>query len=253
MRSRLVAVAASALLLALTAAAVDDEPQDLGLSERTTTRLAQIDVTLTGPKDAILGLRAEDFEVKLNTQIVSGIIVDDLCQPAAAAAARAETAEAPGTPETPGTTAPVPQERRPVTTYLLFFDMAHLTQAGRRNAIDAARDMLPRLIAGGNQAMIVANAAELRTIAPLTTDAKALDDALVKLIDDNKAFDPYATAEEIRLADVIQELSRGTEYAVKLAKSYASDERLAQASTGALAIVSLTLLIENELCDAFQR
>ena len=229
MRSRLaVAAAACALLLALTAGAVDDEPQDIGLRERTSTRLAQIDVTLTGPKDAILGLRAEDFVVKLNTKVIPGIILDDLCQPVAATAAPAETTEAAETPAPAGAAAPVPQGRRPVTTYLFYFDMAHLTQAGRISAIDSARDMLPRLVTGGNQAMIVANARALRTIAPLSSDAKALDAALEKMVDDNEAFNTYAAGEEIRLANVIQELSRGTDVAVKLAKSYAADERRLQ-------------------------
>ena len=48
------------LVVALAALAADEpeKPKDVGLSERTSTTLAQIDVTVSGPKDAIEGLTA---------------------------------------------------------------------------------------------------------------------------------------------------------------------------------------------------
>ena len=80
--------------LAAAAFGVDppDEPRDVGLVERASTRLAQLDVTVAGPKDAIEGLTAADFEVRLNDRLVPNVLVDDLClaQPGARAAAPQE-------------------------------------------------------------------------------------------------------------------------------------------------------------------
>jgi hypothetical protein len=70
---------AVAVATALLAADPHDKPSDVGLVERATTRLAQIDVTVAGPKGAIEGLTAADFEVRLNDKLVSNVIVDDLC------------------------------------------------------------------------------------------------------------------------------------------------------------------------------
>jgi hypothetical protein len=106
--------------------------------------------------------------------------------------------------------------------------MAHLTQSGRRGAIDAARGMLPKLLTGGHRAMLVVNAAALKTLVPLTSDVKRLDGALAKLVDDQSTFDPFAATEENRLADIMRELDRGVDFAMSLARHYAADERWKQ-------------------------
>jgi hypothetical protein len=122
---------APALLARAASAPETDQPKDVGLLERTTSRLAQIDVTVSGPKDAIAGLTVADFEVRLNDKLVPNLIVDALCgEPAAgprAAAAQppAEANDAPAVATEPGV-------RPAVVSYLFYFDQAHLTQAGRR-------------------------------------------------------------------------------------------------------------------------
>jgi hypothetical protein len=68
-----------ALAAAGLAADAPEPPHDIGLMERATTRLAQIDVTVSGSKDAIAGLTAADFEVRVNRKVVPNILVDDLC------------------------------------------------------------------------------------------------------------------------------------------------------------------------------
>src|SRR6267142_4545902 len=124
---------AVAVATALLAADPPDKPSDVGLVERATTRLAQIDVTVAGPKGAIEGLTAADFEVRVMDKIVSNVILDDLCiaQPSSPRATPPEVAleaRAPGKspPETP---------RAAMATYLLYFDMSHLTQSGRQDSI----------------------------------------------------------------------------------------------------------------------
>jgi VWFA-related protein len=213
------------LALAALAADPEEKPKDVGLVERATTRLAQLDVTISGPKGEIEGLTAADFEVRVNHKIVPKIIVDDLCV----------------APPGPTSTAPQAASERPVeagshadaakpnlATYLLYFDMSHLTQPGRQGAIEASREMLPKLLAGGNRAMIVANAAQLKTVVPLTTNLAELDAALAKMVNDNSTFDSYAALEEVRMSDIITEMDRGVNFALKLAGRYASEERWRQ-------------------------
>ena len=222
------AALAIGMALAGAALAVDapEHPRDVGLLERASTRLAQIDVTVSGPKDAISGMTAADFEVRVNRRLVPHILVDDLCL----AEARLRAAAPPQAPAgaTPAAAAPAEAPRATSATYVLYFDMPHLTQSGRRGSIDAAREMLPKLLPGGHRAMIISNAATLKTVVPLTSDLKRLDAALVKMIDDQSTFDPFAVTEDNRLADIVRELDRGVEFALSLARNYAADERWRQ-------------------------
>ena len=214
-----------ALLLAATVVAADDaeKPRDLGLKESASTQLAQIDVTVSGPPEAIEGLTAADFEVRVNDKILTKIYVDALCgELAAPAEAPASGVEAPeAAPQA------LPAPRAPVS-YLIYFDMPHLTQAGRQSAIAAAREMLPKLLAGGNRAMLISNAKELRTIVPLTTDAARIDAALAEMVNDIRDFDPYSAQEDGRAAEILLELQDDTDRALHLAREYAREERQRQ-------------------------
>ncbi len=200
-------------------------PRDLGLTEKASSRLAQIDVTVEGAKDAIEGLTAGDFEVRLNDKIVPKLFVDDLCvaaqpPPPAHKAKGAPEAE----PATPASAAP----KSVPATFLFYFDMVHLTQSGRQGAIAAARDVVPKLMTGGNRAMLVASAAELKTIVPLTADAAALEKALDALVNDGSTFDVYTATEDNRLHEVVLEMDRGVDFAMMLARRYAAEERWRQ-------------------------
>ena len=218
---RVAAIALTATLAGGAPVAQDAEkPKDVGLTERASTRLAQLDVTVSGPKDAIDGLGVGDFEVRLNDKLVSGLIVDDLCAPKGDAPAAAAAAAA-----TPSAgTAP----QGPTASYLLYFDMPHLTQGGRRGAIDAARAMLPKLLAGGKQAMLVVNASSLKTLVPLTGDVKSLEQSLDRMINDSNLFDTYAATEDKRLADIRTEMKVNVDSAAFMASRYASEERFRQ-------------------------
>jgi VWFA-related protein len=228
-RRLLAAIAVAALASASIPAAPENEkPQDVGLMERTSARLAQIDVTVSGPKSAIVGLTAADFEVKLNERLVPNVIVDALCgTPARVMAEAPETQAPPAAPGTPPPAAPPPAKAAPIT-YLVYFDQPHLTQAGRRSSIDAAREMLPKLMAGGNRAMVISNSKDLRTLVPMTTDESKIDAALAAMITDNRDFDDYASTEETRMAEVVTEISNDLDKALRLARRYAQEERSRQ-------------------------
>ena len=217
---------AAALAAAALAADPQETPKDVGLVERASTRLAQLDVTVSGPKGGIQGLTAADFEVRLNHKLVPNLLVDDLCvaQPVARAAAPPEAPAEAKSEETAQAGAP----KANVATYLLYFDMPHLTQSGRQGAIDAAQEMLPKLLAGGQQAMIVVSATDLKTVVPLTSNVARLEAALVKMTNDNSTFDTYASLEENRMADILLELDRSIDLALTLASRFAADERWRQ-------------------------
>jgi hypothetical protein len=128
-------------------------------------------------------------------------------------------------PSATSTELPVPADparRRPVS-YLFYFDMPHLTQPGRQDAIASAREMLPKLLAGGNRAMLVSNAKELRTLVPMTTDVAQLDAALAKMTNDIDDFDPYAAQEEERLSQVVLAIQNRLDTALHLAREYARE------------------------------
>jgi VWFA-related protein len=204
--------------------ATPETPKDVGLVERASTRLAQLDVSISGPKGSIEDLTAADFEVVLDHKQITNLLVDDLCVPQGAPAAAAPPPQDAAPASKPAVEAAKPS----IASYLLFFDMPHLTQSGRRGAIDAARDMLPKLLAGGNQAMLVANAAELKTVVPFTSDVAALDAALAKMVNDSSTFDTYASLEPTRMAEIIHEEERGVDFAISLASRYAADEKWQQ-------------------------
>jgi VWFA-related protein len=228
---RAIAVLLVGLLIPLAPLASEaDATRDSGLVEHATSRLAQIDVTVSGAGRSAEGLRAEDFELKLNDKLVEGLIVDDFCHPPAG------DDLPPAEPAPPssraGDAAPALAKRTPSTTYLLYFDMGHLTVPGRQDSIDSAREMLPSLLTGGRRAMIVANAAELKTIVPLTSDVKKLDTALAALRNDIHTFDPYAAHESQRMTEILRILADptlgGTIPALKMARQYAKEERWRQ-------------------------
>jgi len=217
------------------AAQTVENPKDVGLTERATSRLAQIDLTVSGADRDISGLTSADFEVRLNDRIVPNLVVDDFCR-------SRQVVQSTSSSEPPKQkAAPIATGRPSTTTYLFYFDMAHLTQSGRQDSIESARAMLPKLLTGGRRAMIIANAADLKTVVPLTSDQAKLDAALGKMTGDVGTFDSYAASESTRLADIVTAIGSGTgasggsdlnaggvAAALRLAARYAADERWRQ-------------------------
>jgi hypothetical protein len=69
---------AAAVVATLAVAQDAETPRDLGLKESTSARLAQVDVTVSGPPEVIRTLTAADFELRVSGKVQS-IIVDALC------------------------------------------------------------------------------------------------------------------------------------------------------------------------------
>lgn len=201
--------------------AADEEPRDLGLIEEATARLAQIDVSVDGPKETIASLTEKDFEIWVAGRKIERFVLDRLCsdpEPTGAVAA----GEVRGAPA---------DERPPIprATYVFYFDQSHLTAAGRQAAIEAARVMIPRMIVGGSRGMLVSNASSLKTLQPFTEDASVLLAALERMENDRLEWDPYTALEEVRLNEVLRLASENIDDAIAQARLYQAEERWRQA------------------------
>jgi VWFA-related protein len=217
---RVIVVVALAVLLPRSAAQAP--PRESGLVEKTTTRLAQIDISVSGPEEIVSKLEPQDFEVWVGGRQLSDFFLDASCLE--------ESATPPPPPVAAGSLAPpVPAPARPRgTTYLFYFDQSHLTQGGRQIAIDLARELVEKLVVDGSRAMIISNAQELVTLAPLTSDRRQLQEVLVKLEDDAKQWDPYPTQEDTRVSEIQNAIGQEIDRAISLARIYQSEERWRQ-------------------------
>jgi VWFA-related protein len=218
---------AGVLAVALAAGAVSaqdsvDTPRDLGLTERATARLAQIDVSLDGPRETISSMTESDFEIWVAGKKIEKFLMDRLC-------AAPEEGRSVGAGALRSTSEPVEAPSRPRTTFVFYFDQSHLTAPGRQGAIDAARVMIPRFVTGGSQGMIVSNASSLRTLQPLTDDPEVLLAALEAMENDRLEWDPYTALEEVRLNEVLRLASENVDDSLILARRYQAEERWRQA------------------------
>lgn len=203
-----------------------EAPRESKIVETAGTRLAQIDVSLAGPLEAISSLSKDDFEVKVNRRRVLDFSLDLSC-----ASAAPEDGQRP--PDAPRTEA----KPRPAS-YVFYFDMPWLTMVGRQRAMDMAVDLIPALVQNGNRGMILSNARALDPVAPFTTDAAELLRSLKALASDKLAWDPYPSQERNRLAEVqrtLNEERQGFSRAIALARGfYLEDRRRARRDIGRL-------------------
>ncbi|MBZ5641071.1 MAG: hypothetical protein LAO51_20210 [Acidobacteriia bacterium] len=170
-----------ALCAALTfALAGTDErtPKNPGLVEKAGAHLGQFDVTVTGPRDAASRLTPGDFEVQVGKLWLTTFQLDPMCA--------ADTSHA--------TTRPA--------SYLFYFDQRHLTQVGRRRAIEVLREMVPRLIVDGSRGMVVSNAKTLRVYTTFTSRTEVILRAIAELEHDPDQVDSSPLLEEMRVAEV---------------------------------------------------
>jgi VWFA-related protein len=216
------------VLLASTLPAVPqetaEEPRDLNLIEQTGRRLAQLDVSVSGPDHAIGDLTAADFELIVGGKFIESFIVDRACSIEERIVRT--TTEEPGKTTTTGTP-PAPLPLGPKPTYLFYFDQHHLTPAGRQNSLDTARTIVDQLITEGARGMIVSAGKYIATIEPMTDDRNLLQDALDRLERDNDQWDVFAYQEDSRIEHVMRELQQDadTTKALNTARQYQREER----------------------------
>ena len=105
------------------AEAANEEPQRSDVVERARGRLYQLDVTVTGPEDAIKNLGVDDFELVVNSNFMEEFYVDRVCRsvfdtPAPDSEEVPEPAEADAQDEPQATAAPAAGPR---ATFLMYF------------------------------------------------------------------------------------------------------------------------------------
>ena len=151
-----------------------DEPREIDLIEQTGRRLAQLDVSVSGPDGAIQNLTPEDFELVVGGKFIESFIVDRACNIEQRVLPTTTTEPPDAAQPGPAATA-IPLGPRP--TYLFYFDQHHLTPAGRQNSLDTARTIVDQLIKDGARAMVVSAGKYIATIQPLTDDRDLMQDA----------------------------------------------------------------------------
>lgn len=200
----------------------DQGPREIGLTERATGRLAQLDVTVRGRRPAIAELTRDDFELVVGGKFVEEFLVDRVCE-LPLVKAQSLDPEPTGAVESAAQTTDRP--RPAATTFLFYFDQHHLNGTGRQRSLDLSRKMIPDLIAEGNQAMIVSAGQELATFSNLTDDVAALLEAVDRVEQDHKQWDFFPFEEHLRLNEVLRALSEeGRARACQLARKHQNDE-----------------------------
>ncbi|ANM31849.1 hypothetical protein ABI59_23260 [Acidobacteria bacterium Mor1] len=205
--------------------AATQEPQRSDVVERALGRLYQLDVTVTGPEDAIKDLGVEDFDLVVNSNFMEEFFVDRVCRsvfetPAPDSEPVDDSAESGAEPA--ATPAPVAGPR---ATFLMYFDQVHLSLAGRSRALQMARDLVPQLVSGG-AVSVVSSGRGVETFAEYSEDEFELLEALEKLEYDRNQWDEWTQLEERRFADINRYLvDDRIDQAISMARFYAKEER----------------------------
>ena len=197
------------LLGAASATAAQDDPRsddgpgprEIGLEERAGTRLAQLDITVIGPADAITQLTPDDFTVKIHFKNILEFQLDRICTPREPdRKEKKETKTEAGASEA----TPLPG---PSASYLFYFDQAFLTMEGRLRSLEVARILVDRLVTETSPGMIVSNARETQIVQRLTSDRELLKSKLQQIENDRNQWVMYAQLEDERVQDVADALN----------------------------------------------
>ncbi len=172
-----------------------EEPLDIGLTERTGMSLLFIDVeALDKHGHPMPGLLKEDFKIRVNYVWRKIYSVDNLCpclaelEPAQPGATETATRLARMDPQAPAATREL---NRPV--YVLYFDTSQLQRDGRAVALDEARRWVREIKQPDDAAMVVAFARDtgVRRVTPVTTDDERLLQGILEVDEDPAMFDEF--------------------------------------------------------------
>ena len=176
----------------------DRGPREIGLEERAGTRLAQLDITVIGPPDAVTQLTADDFQIKINLRKLQEFDLDRLCTPRKPNGEEGKAEAEAAVPTTvPG----------PTASYLFYFDQPFLTMEGRLRSLDVAQTLVDRLVTDNSPAMIVSNSVKTHIVQRLTSDRELLKSKLREIENDRQQWDMYAQLEDQRVRDVVEALN----------------------------------------------
>ena len=128
-----------------------DEPLDLGLTERADISLMFIDVIAVDAAGRPMpGLKKEDFRLKLDYVPREIYSVDDLCP---CSAQGEPLAAAPVESELTADLAPIREQKPPL--FVLYFDFSQLQQNGRAQALQEGRRWIEQAMQPDDRAMLV--------------------------------------------------------------------------------------------------
>ncbi len=173
----------------------ETKPKSLGLVEKAGAHLGQLDITVTGPPEILDTLTRQDFDVYLGNREVNDFVLDKMCPTATAVQPHEVTASS-------GTALRKEEARPNPATFLFYFDQPELTFAGRQRSLDVARQLVHKLIVGGNRGMIMSNAREMAIFAPLSSDPEKLLSGLDRLERDPQQWDASPSQEEEKTVEI---------------------------------------------------
>ena len=186
-----------------------ERPVASTLDEHVESRLVQLDVPVDGDPDAVGSLTPQDFSLTVGGKVIREFSVDRLCD---------DGTRSVGDETQSASSVAVGLSR----SFLFFFDQPHLTQLGRTNALDMARDLVTRLVVRGARGAIVSSADKLKTVVPLTADRSLLLQGLDRLREDSTQWDAYAQQETSRIDRVVAAMDGGG--GRQLARNFAEEE-----------------------------
>jgi len=150
------------------------EPIDIGFRERTGRSLLFLDVEgIDKQGQPMLGLKKEDFKIRVNYVWRKIYSVDDLCP-------CGETEGPTGDPEADAAAAARLELARTPPHFILYFDFSQMQEAGREQSAAEARRWARDVMKPDDRVMVVAYAsgAGLRTLSEFTSDPDAVVEAI---------------------------------------------------------------------------
>jgi VWFA-related protein len=184
----------------------DIAPVEVGLEERAERRLVQLDVTVTGPSDAIADLTAEDFELAVMGRPVADFTIDRVCEQTR------PTGEIGGDRPDADRALPVgpsePSFPPRQANILFYFDQAHLNMTGRMRSLELARELVRQLVDDADRATIISSGEDVEAFADATSDRARLLEALDALEHDREQWDMWPQLEDTRVQEIME--MRGT-------------------------------------------
>lgn len=215
-----------------------DAPRDIALIERTGSRLVQLDVSARGPEEVLADLGPGDFQLRVGGRLIERFSVDRVCRDVVPAA----PATAAGDDETVAVARAVADATPPVT-YVFYLDQPLMSMAGRAEAIQAVRDLVPRLFEDARaRGMLVYNGNSLEVVVDMTEDPSELLAGIERVATEftRSNWDSYGMQEISRIDELGETLEQfDTDIALNLARRYQQEE--AWRVEKALRRISMTL------------
>ena len=204
-----------------------EEPRQTPLIQREEVRFVTLDLVVedhrSGKWRRTTDLRQEQLKVLVGGKEIQLDSFESYCPDAAVAMDESPSArqpEAEGKSQGAGQDVATPDVAgREVHRYVLYFDLEHLTLAGRSSAFRAAAEWAKESVDPTDEVMIVTGGMSLRITRPLLPASRRLQEDIQAATEDVRPVDMWADGERLRLDEIAR--ARTARERQVLADSYA--------------------------------